>query len=244
MKLPPMIGVTVVTPAYKHLEKEAVARFKAYTGLPVKVIRCKDEDGFKAKLELDRHCPKTRIVFFDVDLWLLRPMNPYKNWSPFSWMAVNDRAVFNMHAFPHTDCGRHQMNKHRYFNSGLIGLNLAFPPHREVFKEARRLRQMVLRKKLPAPVDVTDQFYLNKAVQNLNIGQAMMPEKFNFYMKSADWGQSPCIPREIVGLHAAGEPLKRKLRALKQQAAVFERSTGPMLEEAAFNNHNMIYDQR
>ena len=239
-----MIGVTVVTPAYKHLEKEAVARFKKHTGLPVKVIRCKDADGFKTKLDLDRHCPQTRVVFFDVDLWLLRPMDPLKNWSPLAWMAVNDRAVFNVHAFPHTDCGSHQMHKMRYFNSGLIGINLALQHHRDVFKEARRLHRLVKSKKMKAPVDVTDQFYLNKAVQDLNIGQAMMPEKFNFYMKSADWGQSPCIPREIVGLHAAGEPLKRKLKALREQAAVFERPTGPMLEEAAFNNHSMIFDQR
>lgn len=244
MKMPPMIGVTVVTPAYKHLEKDAVARFKKHTGLPVKVIRCKDADGFMAKLELDKSLPRTRVVFFDVDLWLLRPMDPLRNWSPYTWMAVMDNAVFNPHAFPHTDCASHKMNKRRYFNSGLFGINLALPHHRKVFQEARKLHRLVFSKKMKAPVDVTDQFYINKAVQILNIGQAMMPEKFNFYMKSVDWGQSPCIPREIVGLHAAGEPLKRKLEALREQARVFERPTGPMLAEAAFNNHSMIYDQR
>ena len=45
-----MIAVTVVTPSYRHLEKEAVKRIKKFTGLPVKVIRCKDSDGFMKKL--------------------------------------------------------------------------------------------------------------------------------------------------------------------------------------------------
>jgi hypothetical protein len=238
-----MIGVTVVTPAYKHLEKEAVRRFRKFTGLPVQVIRCKDDQGFFAKLELDRECPRTRIVFFDVDYWLLRPMSP-QQWCPMSWVAVQDSAVYNPHAFPHTDCESHRLDKRRYFNSGMFTCNLVVPQHRQVFQEARRMRRRVVSGKDPAPVDVTDQYYLNAAVQKLNPSVGLMPTKFNFYKKAADWGQLAYIPREIIGLHAAGEPLPTKLEALRQQSAVFGSNTCSMWVEAALANQNHLFELR
>lgn len=238
-----MIGVTVVTPAYKHLEKEAVKRFREFTGLSVQVIRCKDDQGFFAKLELDRECPRTRIVFFDVDYWLLRPMHP-QQWCPMSWVAVQDSAVYNPHAFPHTDCESHQLDKRRYFNSGMFTCNLAVDQHRQVFQEARKLRKRVASKKDPAPVDVTDQYYLNAAVQKINPSTGLMPTRFNFYKKASDWGQLPYIPREIVGLHAAGEPLQNKLEALRQQSAVFGGGTCPVWVEAALANQSYQFELR
>lgn len=238
-----MIGVTVVTPAYKHLEKEAVKRFHKHTGLPVQVIRCNNEQGFFAKLELDQACPKTRIMFFDVDYWLLRPISP-QQWCPQSWVAVQDSAVYNPHAFPHTDCESHQLDKRRYFNSGMFTCNLAIPQHRQVFQEARKMRKRVISGKDRAPVDVTDQFYLNAAVQKLNVSLGLMPTRFNFYKKAADWGQLAYIPRDIVGLHAAGEPLKTKLKALRQQAAVFSGGTYPVWVEVAIANQSHLFDLR
>lgn len=238
-----MLAVTIVTPAYRHLEKEAVRRFKKHTGLPVKVIRCKDKEGFMTKLELDRHCPRDRVIFFDVDLWLLRDMHP-ERWDSFGWSAVHDSAVFNPHAFPHTDCGSHGMNPLRYFNSGLMAFNLGLHHHRKVFQEARKMRKQVLAGRMPVPKDVTDQFYLNMAVQRLNVSQVMLPTKFNFYKNASDWGQLAFIPRCIIGLHAAGEPVRSKHHALKVQSEVFGHDTCPVWRDAAIHNQNSIFDLR
>ena len=215
-----MIAVTVVTPSYRHLEKEAVKRFKKNSGLPVHVIRCKDKDGFMKKLELDKECGRQRIVFFDVDFWLLRKVD-FAKWDAFTIFAVHDSAVFNPHAFPHTDCQNLGLEKLRYFNSGFMVVNLALQSHRKVFAEARKLRKRVVSGKLANPTDVTDQFYLNKAAQDVGAPLHLVPLKFNYYHKAAQWAQIPFIPRDVVGLHAAGEKIEDKLHALKIQSGVF-----------------------
>ena len=234
-----MIAVTVVTPSYRHLEKECVRRIKKFTGLPVKVIRCADKNGFMAKLNLDKHCGRRRILFVDVDFWWLRECN-VRAWCPNTWMAVHDSAVFNPHAFPHTDCAKFGMDKMRYFNSGMFTVNFSLPDHRKVFQLARQLKQ----KKRIKPVDKTDQFYLNLAAQRLNVAMSLVPTKFNLYLKAAQWGQLQFIPRDIIGLHAAGEPLKRKMKALKEQAKVFEMTVNSVWPEAQMWEHSRIFEMR
>ena len=70
-------------------------------------------------------------------------------------------------------------------------------------------------------LDVTDQFYLNKAAQDVGAPLHLVPLKFNYYHKAAQWAQIPFIPRDVVGLHAAGEKIEDKLHALKIQSGVF-----------------------
>ena len=220
-----MIAVTVVTPSYRHLEKEAVRRVKKFTGLPVKVIRCKDKDGFMKKLELDKECGKQRIMFFDVDWWPLRRVD-FAKWDDRPWYSLNDSAVHNPHAFPHTDCGSHNLDKRRYFNSGFFVCDLSNKNHHSVFVEARKLRKAALAKKLAMPVDTTDQFWLNMAVQKLNVMQEMLPLAFNYYHRAAQWSQIPFIPREIIGAHAAGEILSNKLPVLAALDRLFSYPEG------------------
>jgi hypothetical protein len=238
-----MIAVTVVTPSYKHLEKEAVKRFKKHSGLPVQVIRVKDTEGFTAKLELDRYCGKQRVVFFDVDFWLLRPVK-FDAWDAPHWYATHDSAVFNPHAFPSTDCGLYKLDKLRYFNSGFFICDLRNPMHRKVFQRARQIHAKVQRKKFPKPVDVTDQFYLNYAVQELGVGLNLVPLKFNYYHKASVWGQVPYIPRDIIGLHAAGYKREDKLQALQVQEQVFKQDNLIVCAEAYQFETARIFDMR
>jgi len=238
-----MIAVTVVTPSYRHLEKEAVKRFKKNSGLPVHVIRCKDKDGFMKKLELDKECGRQRIVFFDVDFWLLRKVD-FAKWDAFTIFAVHDSAVFNPHAFPHTDCQNLGLEKLRYFNSGFMVVNLALQSHRKVFAEARKLRKRVVSGKLANPTDVTDQFYLNKAAQDVGAPLHLVPLKFNFYLPAAIWGQVPYIPRDVIGLHAAGYKREEKLDALHVQSQVFGRENLIMCPEAYHFETSRIFDMR
>jgi len=238
-----MIAVTVVTPSYRHLEKEAVKRIKKFTGLEVKVIRCANKDGFFKKLELDRECGKQRILFFDVDYWLLRPVN-FEEWCPRTWLAVHDSAAFNHWAFPHTDCEAFGLQKLQYFNSGFFVCNLALKEHRKVFQVARRIRKKVLSGSLKKPTDLTDQFYLNKSAQDTQVSMHLVPLKFNYYHMASKWGQIPYIPRDIIGLHAAGEKLENKAHALKVQGEVFSGELLRVCPEAYQFETTRIFDMR
>ena len=82
------------------------------------------------------------------------------------------------------------------------------------------------------PVDWTDQYFLNWGVQRQKGLLKRLPFALNFYKPAVDWGSYPFIPREIIGLHAAGAPLRDKLQTLESQAAVFGGPTNSMLPEA------------
>lgn len=226
------IGVTVSSPKYAHLTDEAVKRFRAMTGLDVVVIWSQQEPAFASKLNLDLLVAARPIVFFDVDLWMLRPFDfvPLAQSKFFS--AVPDPGALNKDAFPHTDCEREGWEKANYFNSGLFCCDLSRPEIRDIFKTARRLLTACHDKQFAKPVDWTDQFFLNYAVQ-LHAGLYKLPFAMNFYKKAVDWGSFPHIPREIIGLHAAGVPIKDKLATLQREAAVFGEPSGKMLPEAA-----------
>lgn len=238
-----MIAVTVVTPSYRHLEKEAVKRIKKFTGLKVQVIRCSDKDGFMKKLELDLECPRDRIVFTDIDFWFLREVH-FESWCPNTWLAVMDSAVFNPWAFPHSDCEAFGMQKIQYFNSGFFVCNLALKEHRKVFQVARRIQKKIRNGTMKKPVDVTDQFALNKAAQDTNVPMSLVPLKFNYYHRASQWGQVPYIPRDVIGLHAAGFKLEEKKRALEVQAEVFTSDVLRICPEAQQFEATRIFDMR
>lgn len=231
-----MIGATLVTPSYRHLEKEAVKRFKSNTGLPVTVLRATDKEGFFAKLELDRRLPRTRVVFFDVDAWVVQPTD-FSKLSPEAWYAVNDPAVFLKGAFPKDDCENFNIPKGFYFNTGLVIMDLNNALHRKVFQKARALRKKVLRGTHPKPVDWTDQYYLNLAALEVQVPIHHIPFGFNTYPMAVKHGGVPFFPRRVQVVHAAGFELRHKLKALKAMELVFGGRVLPMESEAlhAFN---------
>lgn len=236
-----MIAVTVVTPSYRHLEKEAVRRVRKYTGLPVQVIRCADKDGFFKKLELDRECGRQRILFFDCDLWLTMPVD-FKAFDPTCFFAVHDAGVFNPQIFPRQDCDLYKMDAMRYFNSGLMVANFAIKEHRQVFQKARVLERQVRTGKLPKPYDKTDQLFLNLGVQAVNPNLSLLPQKFNYYHFGWEYGQIMTIPRGIIGLHAAGVPIKGKARALREQERVLCRTKRGLWPDAINYTHAKIFE--
>ena len=221
------IGVTVISPSYREVGREAVKRFKRFTGLDVHIIRCRDEDGFHAKLRLDKACGRRPIIFFDADYWLLdRP--GFEAMASPALVAVHDPAAFNPYAFPHTDCEAFHMPKSEYFNSGLMLLDFRLPQHRKLFQLARALYKRAKEK----PTDTTDQFWLNLARLRLGIPLTRLPTQYNFYLLSAYWGQQAWIPRHIIGLHGAGIPAREKHTRLQQQSAVFTHEYRAMHPEA------------
>jgi hypothetical protein len=229
------IAVTVTSPGYDHLTAEAVRRFRRFSGLEVVVLPTSTEPAFAAKLNLDLFVAPRPIVFFDVDLWLLRPYDFRPLAKTGRWCAVPDPGAWNPRAFPHTDSVREGWEKDTYFNSGLFVCDLSQWNIREVFAMARQRLADCHAGNAPRPVDWTDQYFLNWAVQQQPGLLKRLPFALNFYKPAVDWGSYPSIPREIIGLHAAGTPVRDKLRVLEMQAAVFGGPTDPMIPEAV--NH-------
>lgn len=237
-----MIAVTVVTPSYRHLEEEWVNRVKKHTGLPIKIIRCKDKEGFKTKLNLDKICGRQRIVFADVDLWFCQRVD-FTKWDSSCWFAVQDAGVYNPEIFPRQDCELYRMDINRYFNSGLMIVNLALPSHRQVFQKARLFLKQITSGILPNQFyDSTDQSLLNFAAQKVGINLSILPQKFNYYHKNWEWGQVETIPRGIIGLHAAGYPVGEKLAALQMQEKVLCNIQRPMWPDAIRMRYAKIFD--
>ena len=226
------LGVTIVSPSYLEMAKEAVARFRRYTGLDVVSIQVDDTAGYGAKLCLDEYLPPRPIVFFDADLWLLRQYDFTALAQSENFCAVACPGAWNPEAFPHTDSEREGWNKATYFNSGLFACDLAQPHIRQIFADARtRLTECRLGK-VTEPVDTTDQYFLNWAVQRQLKTLHLLPFELNFFKMAVDWGGYPHIPREIIGLHAAGVVVSSKLAKLQREAEVFGEQVGAMQPEA------------
>ncbi len=230
------LGVTIISPSYQEAGAEAVRRWKQYTGNPVLVIHAEAEPAFSVKLHLDELCPARPIVFFDADLWLLRPL-PFEQLDPVMWSAVGDPGVWNPGAFPHSDCRSFDLDSTRYFNSGLMALDLGNMDHRAIFSAAREKLKQVHSGKAEKPVDWTDQFFLNAAFQASNLPLHLLPFAWNFYRFAVQEGSFPHIPRDIIGLHAAGVPVAEKLTALQAQALAYSMPERPMWP-AAMDHYN------
>jgi hypothetical protein len=227
-----LVGVTVVSPAYQHLLEESISRFRAATGLDVVVLWTSDETGFGAKLNLDLLLAPRAVVFFDIDLWMLRPFNFSALAAARRFCAVHDPGVWVPNCFPRMDCEREEWHHLDYFNSGLFVCDLGQPEIRNVFADARARLRASTEGGVPPPRDITDQFYLNWAVQRQPGLFQRMPFELNFYKVTVDGGAFPHIPREIIGLHAAGVPVDQKLERLRTEAAVFGAPVRPMTAPA------------
>lgn len=227
--------VTIISPAYRKVGKTCVARIKKYLGKTPEVISTTNALGFEAKLSLEKSC-KGPHIFVDCDLWFLQKWTPEY---PGAFSAVHDSAVFNPHAFCHTDCEKNGLMADRYVNTGLFMCDLSDPKMRKVFQDARKSWRA--HQKKPRCEDKTDQYHINRALLDNNIGIQLLPTMFNFYLNSVKWGQFPYIPRQIIGLHGAGIPAKQKYDELKAQAKVFGGHHLPMCQDAVNFTHNRTF---
>lgn len=235
-----MIGITVHTPDYRELAIEACRRWKLYTGLKVRRIE-RRRDGFHWKLRLDE-LHDGPCCFFDADWWLLREWRPEA--SGVLWQAVHDPMAFCDYSFVGKDCDRFGIDRSHYWNSGLFVCDLSREEHRAVFARARESWEENRNSKLIGVHDVTDQAHLNLATRELRTPFSFMAGATNYYHFATEHGAHPSIPREIIGLHGAGIPLKDKARKMRQQAAVFGGTVRPMLPRAVAFAFDLIYSVR
>jgi hypothetical protein len=232
------IGVTIISPSYRKVGNEAVKRFKKFTGLDVKVIRCSDKEGFDTKLQLDKLCPKQKIIFFDADWMLLRKTDILGLSNAGLWLGVGDPTIHHPDCFPHKDCRDNGLDQHRYINTGFFVCDLSRDDHRQVFIKARRSRKAYLEGK-QASHDHTDQFHINKALDG--VAMTLLPLSFNFFTFAAREGCCQ-IPREVIGLHGAGYQASEKWEELQAELKVFGKTFYPMHEGAIRKAYAMSHE--
>lgn len=205
-----MIGVTVVTPKYAALADESIRRFRRFTGLEVLRIEVNEGDGFKAKLNLPALCPWKRIVFFDADWWLLRPVD-LTVWHE-EFCAVPDPSTADPGSFCRKDAETMGLPVAEYFNSGFFIADFERETVRDMFTQ---------RAPDDGLADVTDQSHLNRRRMECDVWLRALPLAWNYYHRAATWGCVKAIPPHLLAIHAAGVPVEEKQCHLEAMAMVF-----------------------
>jgi hypothetical protein len=235
--------LTIITPSYEKVGREMIRRVKKFTGHEVKVIECPDSDGFWQKLNLDKHAGRRRLIFMDADLWPLRKWNPEEVHLGDCIQGCWDHATLNPHAFPHTDCHKHGLQWDRYLNTGLLMWDNRNSDHREIFKVARQSwKEKAAGRKQYS--DWTDQAHLNFGIQQSRLPVQLLPESYNCYLFGIAHGQRPYIPREIINLHGAGIPAKKKYSQMRHQAMTLGYTVYPMHQDAVNWEHAKLFNMR
>lgn len=235
--------ITIITPSYERVGREMVRRVKRFTGHDVKVVECPDSEGFRMKLNLDKLAGRRKIIWMDCDMWPLREWTPEDIHLGDCIQACWDHAVLQPHSFCYKDCHEHGLPWEKYANSGLVCWNNANPDHRDLFKVARK-SWSDQRKGKKTYVDVTDQGHISFAINELGLPLQFLPESYNCYLAGIFWGQRPYVPREIINLHGAGIPAKKKYNRMKTQASVFGVNVLPITQEAVNWEHAKLFHMR
>jgi hypothetical protein len=214
----PLLGATIITPGYEAMGEEAVKRFHQHTGLPCNVLRFSGDAGFAYKLALPDLLPPVPVVFFDADLWLLRPTDLVSQVAKGAVSAVPDPGTRDAQSFVALDCAKLGLERRQYFNSGLFIADFSCEHVRAAFRRAAKILED---KTIHEIADYGDQTPLNMAVQRSGVPFHPMPAGFNFFMHAVSHGYGS-VPDLVYGLHAAGVKKADKLAHLKSHAAVFE----------------------
>lgn len=241
--LPRLLAVTVRTPKYQALSLQAVKRVELHLGLPVQVIECDDAKAFAMKLRLDRLCPATRILFFDADWWPLRNLD-FSGYSGGSWLAVHDAGVFHPAAFCMPDSATMGIPREWYFNSGFFVFDNTDSRHRRAFQAARDIEHSIFTGERARLHDFGEQSLLNAGVQQAGVPVQLLPFSMNTMLHFVRGGVFPYIPRVVHAVHAAGVPLKQKMRHLRAAAELLSFEPEPMQPEALAFHHALSFETR
>lgn len=215
---PGLLGVTIITPGYEEVGEEAVRRFQRFTGLPVTALRFggKSGHGYKLQLPVLVSC-RVPVVFFDADLWLLRPTDFSPHVVPGGIAAVPDPGTSDPEGFVAHDIAALGLKAGEYFNSGLFIADLSSAEVREAMMHAA---QAFASRQAGGVKDYGEQSFLNAAVQRAGLPFRAMPAGFNFFMHAVQHGYG-LFPNLVHGLHGAGIRLDEKCRRMEEQAVVF-----------------------
>lgn len=178
-----------------------------FTGLNCVVVHTKDEANYSAKLELPSMFSQT-VVYFDADLWFIRPVDLSHYNERTEFFAVRDPGIHDPAHFPFHDAKTLKMDLMRYFNSGFYIWNSR---HREAFQEAR-----VIMKDFKGKLkDFGEQSALNAGIQRKGMVR-LISNTFNYIPFAELAGLQALEPRRApCTVHAAGYGGDLKLGALR-----------------------------
>ena len=213
------LGVTIITPAMRAVGAEAVRRFQEMSGLPVLALNAPSDEGAHAlKLRLAEFVDGAAdfVIWFDADWWALRPLDLSeiaKRMQTCNFLAVKDPGTADAAGFVYADIQNHGMDATDYFNGGF------WVAERKILNELLSHAGSCLRANNWA--DYGEQSALNCAVQRLDwLTVGLLPREWNFFMHAVTHGYEDSIPARVIGLHAAGVPMGKKLEHLRQWAKV------------------------
>ncbi|CAB4167654.1 Glycosyl transferase, family 8 [uncultured Caudovirales phage] len=228
-----MIAVTIATPDYANLANEQAFHFRKNSGLKTTVMLIGDgQDGYAAKLDLPNVFRSTRVVFFDADYRLLRPVSFDEFDDSEAIYGVHDGAAYDIHAFPNPDCKNLGIPKPKYINTGFFIINFNNWRHRKAFSIASQLLED--RKNGTLKIDdVTEQSMLNAGIIRSGSKLIHMHPRWNFYPYSFHHGSIPEVPSNVIGVHAAGiSGVQNKADHLNAYSLVFGGESYPKIKEA------------
>lgn len=244
-----MIAVTIATPDYADMANRQAYHFRKHSGLHTVVMLIGEgQDGYEAKLDLPNVFVKTKIVFFDADYRLIRDAD-FSKFRECAIYGVHDGAAHDIHAFPCPDSKKLGIPNNEYINTGLFIVDFGIESHRKAFAIARQLHED-RRNKVITIDDRTEQSFLNAGIQRSGSKLIHMHPGWNFYPYSYQHGSMPEIPRNIIGVHAAGIcGVHEKARHLDAYETVFGASMYDIIPEATkqynkWRNKKDIYETR
>ena len=212
----PLLGVTIITPAYEEIGHEAARRWHRFTGIPAMIFSAPSEkDAYRLKLRLPEFIPAAPVCYFDADYWLLRPLDIpdlVAKVEKHALLAVVDPGTQDPAGFVAKDCAAYGMDPTRYFNSGFWVADFSRDQITHAFAnalEALDHRQWA---------DYGDQSAWNYGLQNYHVHGLALPWRYNFFLHAVTHGYCDHIPAEVIGLHAAGVSKGKKREHLTEWA--------------------------
>ena len=212
----PLLGVTIITPAYQEIGAEAARRWHQFTGMPVMILSAPSEkDAYRLKLRLPEFLPATPVCYFDADYWLLRPLDIpdlVAKVEKHALLAVVDPGTQDPAGFVARDCHWHGIDPSRYFNSGFWVADFSRDQITHAFAHALESlddRQWA---------DYGDQSAWNYGLQKYHVHGLALSWRHNFFLHAVTHGYCSYIPAEVIGLHAAGVSRGKKREHLTEWA--------------------------
>lgn len=229
----PVIGCTIITPGYETLGFEAVRRFKAMTGLDT-VILFSESRGYFKKLDLPELLGPVTVIYYDADLWFIRPLAPGRYVGTTRFWAVHDPSAFSDKCFTGADCLKERIAPQDYVNTGLMIWNNNLASHRAIFERARALYNYSAERGIKRLIDVTEQGWINLALKHTPFNKLGLEYNYFYWLEKSGFAPPP---ENIIGLHAAGYPLEHKFLHLQ---TVLPNASFPSVSPAREGSGNQV----
>lgn len=223
-----MLAVTIATPPYLALAHEQADYFRRSSGLDTLIVT-REAEGYHHKLDLPRLFKGQKIIFFDSDYRLLRgaellPMIARSR--GYDFIAAPDPGVHDPLQFPAPDSEAFGIDKGLYFNSGFFVADFNNAKVVDGFNRARQLWAENEHGVWKQIADPGEQSYLNAGIQRAGCKIKLLHPRWNFFFHAWRWGTLPEVPRNIVGVHAAGTHVSEKKAILDAETRIYGMEQG------------------